>query len=95
VAKHEEIEKVVSSSHDKWGMEYVAPGHCTGEPTFVALKRALGDRYLYAGLGTIIALGGHATPTRRIGSECSNAQESKRTWDTNQPSLNNCLTSAN
>jgi 7,8-dihydropterin-6-yl-methyl-4-(beta-D-ribofuranosyl)aminobenzene 5'-phosphate synthase len=60
VAKDEEIEKIVSSLHDKWGVEYVAPGHCTGEATFVALKRAFGERYLYAGLGTMIAVG--ATP---------------------------------
>ena len=26
--------------------------HCTGEPAFAALKKAFGDRYLYAGLGT-------------------------------------------
>src|SRR3989442_4103593 len=37
-----------------------APGHCTGEPTFTALKRAFTDRYLDAGLGTTFALG--ATP---------------------------------
>jgi hypothetical protein len=41
-------------------VEYVAPGHCTGEPTFTALKKAFGDHYLYAGLGTTLALG--ATP---------------------------------
>ncbi len=35
----------------------VAPGHCTGEPTFAALKKAFGDRYLYAGSGASIALG--------------------------------------
>ena len=57
VAKDEEIERIVSSLHDKWGVEYVAPGHCTGEPTFAALKRAFGERYLYAGLGTTIAVG--------------------------------------
>ncbi|HEX9179008.1 MAG TPA: hypothetical protein VF859_01335, partial [Burkholderiales bacterium] len=42
---------------------YVAPGHCTGEPTFAALRTAFGERYLYAGLGSVIALGprpGHA-----------------------------------
>ena len=60
VAKDEEIERIVSSLHDMWAVEYVAPGHCTGEPTFAALKRAFGERYLYAGLGTTIALG--ATP---------------------------------
>ena len=57
VAKDEEIDKIVSTLHDKWGAEYVAPGHCTGEPAFAALKRAFGERYLYAGLGTTIALG--------------------------------------
>ena len=67
VAKNEEIEKIVSGLHDKWGVEYVAPGHCTGEPTFVALKRAFGERYLYAGLGTTIALG--VTPRPLAGSD--------------------------
>ena len=68
VAKDEEIEKIVSSLHDKWGVEYVAPGHCTGEPTFAALKRAFGERYLYAGLGTTDRGRCHTAPTRRIGS---------------------------
>jgi len=45
---------------DKFKVAYVAPGHCTGEPTFTALKKAFGDRYLYAGLGTALAIG--ATP---------------------------------
>jgi 7,8-dihydropterin-6-yl-methyl-4-(beta-D-ribofuranosyl)aminobenzene 5'-phosphate synthase len=57
VARDEEIDKIVSTLHDKWGVEYVAPGHCTGEPAFASLKRAFGERYLYAGLGTTIALG--------------------------------------
>jgi len=65
VAKDEEIEKIVSSLHDKWGVEYLAPGHCTGEPAFAALKRAFGERYLYAGLGATIAVG--ATP-RELGN---------------------------
>src|SRR3954466_16067905 len=64
VAKDEEIERIASNLHDKWTVEYLAPGHCTGEPAFVALKRAFGERYLYAGLGTTIALG--ATP-RELG----------------------------
>jgi 7,8-dihydropterin-6-yl-methyl-4-(beta-D-ribofuranosyl)aminobenzene 5'-phosphate synthase len=33
-------------------VEYLAPGHCTGEATFTALKKAFGDHDLYAGLGT-------------------------------------------
>ncbi len=67
VAENGEIEKIVSSLRDKWGVQYVAPGHCTGEPTFVALKRAFGERYLYAGLGTTIALG--VTPRPLAGSD--------------------------
>jgi len=67
VAKDEEIERIVLGLHDKWGVEYVAPGHCTGEPTFAALKRTFGARYLYAGLGTTIALG--ATPRSLDGAD--------------------------
>ena len=60
VAKDEDIEKIVITLRDTFKVAYVAPGHCTGEPTFTALKKAFGDRYLYAGLGTTFALG--ATP---------------------------------
>ena len=60
VAPDPEIEKVASSLKNNWKVDWVAPGHCTGEPTFAALKQAFGGRYLYAGLGTVIALG--ATP---------------------------------
>ena len=42
---------------DTFKVESIAPGHCTGEPTFAALKQAFGDRYLYAGLGTTLPLG--------------------------------------
>ena len=51
------IEKVVTSLKDKWKVDWVAPGHCTGEPAFLALKQAFGDRYFYAGLGTVLELG--------------------------------------
>jgi len=57
LASDADIEKTVSLLHDTYKVEYVAPGHCTGEPTFAALKRAFGERYLYAGLGNTIALG--------------------------------------
>ncbi len=33
------------------------PAHCTGEPTFAALKQAFGNRYIYAGVGTSLPLG--------------------------------------
>lgn len=57
VAKDPEIDAIVTSLRDRWRVAFVAPGHCTGEPTFAALKRAFGDRYLYAGLGTTLELG--------------------------------------
>jgi 7,8-dihydropterin-6-yl-methyl-4-(beta-D-ribofuranosyl)aminobenzene 5'-phosphate synthase len=57
VAQDPAIEKVVRSLKDNWKVDWVAPGHCTGEPTFVALKQAFGDHYLYAGLGTVLELG--------------------------------------
>ncbi len=60
VAKDDEIRRVATVLRDTYQVDYVAPGHCTGEPTFVALKQAFGDQYLYAGLGTTIELG--ATP---------------------------------
>jgi 7,8-dihydropterin-6-yl-methyl-4-(beta-D-ribofuranosyl)aminobenzene 5'-phosphate synthase len=42
--------------HDQYKLERVAPGHCTGEPEFAALRKVFGERYLYAGLGTILKL---------------------------------------
>jgi len=60
-ANDSDIGAVVTSLHDTWKVDYVAPGHCTGEPTFVALKRAFGDRDLYAGLGTQLKIGATAT----------------------------------
>jgi 7,8-dihydropterin-6-yl-methyl-4-(beta-D-ribofuranosyl)aminobenzene 5'-phosphate synthase len=56
VASDAEIQKIVTALHDIFDVQYVAPGHCTGEPAFTALKRAFGDRYLFAGLGTTFAL---------------------------------------
>lgn len=57
VPTDEEIEKIVTALRDTFKVAYVAPGHCTGEPTFTALKESFADRYLYAGLGTTFAVG--------------------------------------
>jgi 7,8-dihydropterin-6-yl-methyl-4-(beta-D-ribofuranosyl)aminobenzene 5'-phosphate synthase len=54
VAPDSDIEKMVAALHDRFRVEYVAPGHCTGEPAFAALKKAFGDHYIYAGLGTTL-----------------------------------------
>src|ERR1700726_2029369 len=57
VAQDPAIEKVASALHDTYKVDYVAPGHCTGEPTFTALQKVFGDRYLYAGLGSTLSVG--------------------------------------
>lgn len=56
-AKDADIEAMVHNLHDMWKVDSVAPGHCTGEPAFAALKKAYGDRYLYAGVGTVLSSG--------------------------------------
>ena len=56
-AQDDAISKVTTALRDTWKVEYIAPGHCTGEPTFVALREAFGNRYRYAGRGTVIVLG--------------------------------------
>ncbi len=56
VTSDTDIEKIVTALHDTFKVEYVAPGHCTGEPAFAALRKAFGDHYLYAGLGTTLDL---------------------------------------
>jgi 7,8-dihydropterin-6-yl-methyl-4-(beta-D-ribofuranosyl)aminobenzene 5'-phosphate synthase len=57
VAQDAAIEKAATSLHDTYKVDYIAPGHCTGEPTFAAMQRMFGDRYLYAGLGTTLGAG--------------------------------------
>jgi 7,8-dihydropterin-6-yl-methyl-4-(beta-D-ribofuranosyl)aminobenzene 5'-phosphate synthase len=64
-APDEVIARVVSTLKDTFKVENIAPGHCTGEPTFTALKQAFGGHYIYAGVGTMFALGqrrGEALP---------------------------------
>jgi 7,8-dihydropterin-6-yl-methyl-4-(beta-D-ribofuranosyl)aminobenzene 5'-phosphate synthase len=55
-ANDPDIEKIVVTLRDTFRVEFVAPGHCSGEAAFAALQKAFGDRYLYAGLGTTLAL---------------------------------------
>jgi 7,8-dihydropterin-6-yl-methyl-4-(beta-D-ribofuranosyl)aminobenzene 5'-phosphate synthase len=54
VTSDPDIERIVAELRDTFRVQYVAPGHCTGEPAFTALKKSFGDRYLYAGLGTTL-----------------------------------------
>src|SRR5262245_11399359 len=43
VAQDEVIARAVTALKDTFKVENVAPGHCTGEPTFRALKQAFGS----------------------------------------------------
>lgn len=49
-----EVDRLAHALRDEWNVQSVAPGHCTGEPGFVALRRVFGSRYRYAGLGTAL-----------------------------------------
>jgi 7,8-dihydropterin-6-yl-methyl-4-(beta-D-ribofuranosyl)aminobenzene 5'-phosphate synthase len=55
-APESEVERIARMLHEQYKIERVAPGHCTGEPEFAALKRVFRDHYVYAGVGTIIDL---------------------------------------
>lgn len=61
-----EVERIATVLHDQYKLDLVAPGHCTGEPEFAALKKAFGDHYVYAGAGTVIEL-----PRAAVGSSSS------------------------
>src|SRR5437016_5842901 len=51
-----EVERIATVLHDQYKVDLVAPGPCTGEPEFAALKETFGDHYVYAGVGTVIEL---------------------------------------
>ena len=51
-----EIDRVATALRDRFRLDLIAPGHCTGEPAFAALRRAFAARYRYAGLGETIPL---------------------------------------
>jgi len=51
-----EVERIARVLHDQYKLDRIAPGHCTGEPEFAALKKTFGDHYLYAGVGSVIDL---------------------------------------
>jgi 7,8-dihydropterin-6-yl-methyl-4-(beta-D-ribofuranosyl)aminobenzene 5'-phosphate synthase len=66
-APDDTIAKTVAALKDTFKVENVAPGHCTGEPTFAALKQAFRNRYIYAGVGTSLPLGQSTGPGERRG----------------------------
>ena len=44
VAPDDVVAKTVAALKDTFKVESIAPGHCTGEPMFAAVKKAFGDR---------------------------------------------------
>jgi 7,8-dihydropterin-6-yl-methyl-4-(beta-D-ribofuranosyl)aminobenzene 5'-phosphate synthase len=51
-----EVERIARVLHDQYKLDRIAPGHCTGEPEFAALKKTFGDHFLYAGVGSVVDL---------------------------------------
>ena len=51
-----EVERIARVLPDQYKLNRVAPGHCTGEPEFAALRRAFGEHYVYAGVGSVVDL---------------------------------------
>jgi 7,8-dihydropterin-6-yl-methyl-4-(beta-D-ribofuranosyl)aminobenzene 5'-phosphate synthase len=79
VAPDAENARIVKVLRDEYQVEYVAPGHCTGEPMFAALLDGFGPRYLYAGLGETIPfhrnpMNASLKPLERAGIDEAEAQ---------------------
>ncbi len=51
-----EVARMASSFRDKWKIERMAPGHCTGQFAFAEFIRVYGSNFDRAGLGSVIAL---------------------------------------
>jgi len=51
-----EVQRIAALLHNQYKVKRIAPGHCTGEPEFAALKKAFGDHYVYAGVGSVVDL---------------------------------------
>jgi 7,8-dihydropterin-6-yl-methyl-4-(beta-D-ribofuranosyl)aminobenzene 5'-phosphate synthase len=51
-----EIDRLADALKNKWKIDEIAPGHCTGEAAFLRLQKTFGENYLYAGLGTQITV---------------------------------------
>jgi 7,8-dihydropterin-6-yl-methyl-4-(beta-D-ribofuranosyl)aminobenzene 5'-phosphate synthase len=75
VARDPDIAAIIATLRDTYNVAFVAPGHCTGEPTFNALKRAFGDRYLYAGLGTTLAFEGTPRAVAQAGGRAPSTMD--------------------
>jgi 7,8-dihydropterin-6-yl-methyl-4-(beta-D-ribofuranosyl)aminobenzene 5'-phosphate synthase len=66
-ARDDVIARVVTALKDTFKVENIAPGHCTGEPTFAALQQAFGTHYIFAGVGATFSVGPSMTSGQRRG----------------------------
>lgn len=57
-AKDDQIQQIADAL--KGNVKWLAAGHCTGEPAFAILQKTFGDRFLYAGVGTVLPLAANA-----------------------------------
>jgi 7,8-dihydropterin-6-yl-methyl-4-(beta-D-ribofuranosyl)aminobenzene 5'-phosphate synthase len=80
VASDDATAKIVAALKDTFKVENVAPGHCSGEPMFAALKRAFGNRYVYAGVGTSLQLGPGMRASERRGEVPALEQDDLATY---------------
>ena len=55
-APDEDVARIAAALHDTYEVRRVAPGHCTGEPAFYRFRNTWKDRYIYAGVGSVVAL---------------------------------------
>ena len=51
-----EVTRLALSFRDKWKIERMAPGHCTGQFAFSEFIRVYGSKFDHAGLGSVITL---------------------------------------
>lgn len=52
----EQVLQISAALHDRLKIERIGPGHCSGVPAFSKLRDLYEDKYLYAGLGSVIPL---------------------------------------
>jgi 7,8-dihydropterin-6-yl-methyl-4-(beta-D-ribofuranosyl)aminobenzene 5'-phosphate synthase len=52
----EKVTEMVLRFKDKWGIERMAAGHCTGQFAFAEMVRIYGDNFDHAGVGSTIPL---------------------------------------
>jgi ketosteroid isomerase-like protein len=58
-----DIRRMAKQLRDDFNISAIAPGHCTGEAAFAELHAAFGDRYMYAGVGSVLSLADSAGGT--------------------------------